>query len=401
MDLNKVPSYLQENAATMLELVTRLAEINSGSFHIEGLNKIAEIFKHEYATLNCEQVTMPVDEFKDIDLHGETKTLPLGPVLRFTQRPDAPMQILLVGHMDTVYHREHRFQHTYQSGGDILHGPGVADMKGGLVIMLWALKAFEQLPQASKLGWEVILTSDEEVGSTGSSEILAFRAKKHQVGLVFEPSMDENGTLAGQRKGSAKFTLVMHGKAAHAGRSFEEGRNAICKMAEIIGKINALNTQRPGVTLNIGSINGGEAINIVPDRCICKIDVRFPLQADIEWVESSLTQIVASIEPKTGFRCELHGVSERPPKIFDVKMEKLYNIVKKVGHEIGQEISWKPSGGCCDGNNLAANGLPNVDTLGAIGGKIHSEQEFILIPSLVQRAQLVTNLLVYFSENGF
>lgn len=401
MDFKAALNFLAQNKAAMLDLTIKLANINSGTFNVDGVRKVAGILQQEMASLNCEYVAMPIAAHKVINQKGEMQEFPLGNVLRFWKRPEAPMKVLLVGHMDSVYGLEHRFQHTSLTGGDILNGPGVADMKGGLVVMLWALKAFEQLPQAAKLGWEVILTSDEEIGSPGSAEIIESRAKKHKVGLIFEPSMDDIGTLAGSRKGSGNFTFIMRGKSAHAGRNFNEGRNAICKMTEIIAKIDALNGQREGVTINIGFIHGGEAVNVVPDCCVCKLDVRIPHSSDADWVQHHLNAIVQTFNTSAGYKLELHGGFRRKPKILDAPMEKLYNLVRLAGQEIGQTITWQPSGGCSDGNNLAAVGLPNVDTLGVRGGRIHSEQEYMFVPSLLERAQLVTNVLVSLSENGF
>lgn len=401
MNLADIAEYLKAHQDQILDLTIRLAEINSGSFNLAGLHNVAEVMRKEFATLDCEQTLMPVAPMEHINHKGNLEEVSLGPVLRCWKRHDAPHQILLIGHMDTVYSAEHKFQVVSKVGGDILHGPGVADMKGGLAIMFWALKAFEQLPETKNLGWEVLLTSDEEIGSPGSAEIIEQMAKRHKVGFVFEPAMDDQGTLAGVRKGSGKFTLVMRGRAAHAGRSFNEGRNAIVKMAEYIRRIEALNGQREGVTINVGSIRGGEAVNIVPDCCVCHLDVRIPNNVDADWVSNNLNEIVQSVNHQTGYKLELHGSFERKPKVFDANLEKLYDMVKTVGADIGQKISWKPSGGCCDGNNLASIGIPNVDTLGARGGKIHSEQEYILIPSLVERAQLLTNIMAHISNHGF
>lgn len=401
MDLREATDYLAKNQASMLDLTIRLANINSGSFNVAGLQQVAEILKQEFKQLNCEQISMPVAPMRMINTKGETVELPLGPVLRCWQRPEAPVQVLLVGHMDTVFAADHKFQTTQQLSADKLNGPGVADMKGGLVVMLWALKAFEQLPQASQLGWEVLLNSDEEIGSPGSAEIIESRAKKHQVGFVFEPSMDEQGTLAGERKGSGKFTLIMHGKAAHAGRSISEGRNAICKMAEIIGKINALNNQRDGVTINVGFVQGGEAVNVVPDLCMCRLDVRVPNHNDADWVQNNLTGIVQAANQDPDYKLEMHGKFGRKPKVLTLEIEKLYKLVQTIGAGLGQKISWQPSGGCCDGNNLAAVGLPNVDTLGVRGGGTHSADEYLIIASFVERTQLLLNILTHLSDNGF
>ena len=399
MDLNACMQFLEQNQQKMLDLTIKLAEINSGSLNISGINTISGIMQQELMQLQCEHVAMPVAPYQQINQFGETLEYPLGKVQRFWKRPNAPMQVLILGHLDTVYSADHKFKLTKKIGGDILHGPGVADMKGGLVILLWALKAFEHLPQATQLGWEVLLNADEEIGSPGSAEIIAYRAKMHQAGFIFEPAMDENGTLASNRKGSGTFTLVLRGLSAHAGRNFHEGRNAICKMAEAVTKINALNGIREGVTINVGFIHGGEAVNVVPDCCVCKINVRLPHLADATWVSEQFNSIVQSINT-TDYKLELHGGFHRQPKEMDPKTERLYNIVQDVGAKLGQKISWQASGGSSDGNNLSAVGLPNVDTLGVRGGKIHSPQEFMLIPSLVERAKLFTNILVYLSENG-
>ncbi|HSX20382.1 MAG TPA: hydrolase [Gammaproteobacteria bacterium] len=401
MSLQSSMKFLEQNQQQMLDLTIKLAEINSGSFHIAGLKAVAEVMRQEMAVLNCEHITMPVAPLQLINQSGETVEYALGDVVRFWKRPDAPIQVLILGHMDTVYSPDHKFKHITQLGSDLLHGPGVTDMKGGLAILLWALKAFEQLPQAKNLGWEVLLNSDEEIGSPGSAEIIAFRAKQHRVGFVFEPAMDESGTLAGERKGSGTFTLVMRGKAAHAGRNFNEGRNAVCKMAEVITTINALNGKRSGVTINIGFVHGGEAVNVVPDCCVCRLNVRVPHMDDATWMQEELNAIVRAFKSVPDYKLELHGGFHRYPKELDPTTQHLYSIVKNVGKNLDLNITWEPSGGCSDGNNLAAVGLPNVDTLGVRGGKIHSEQEFMIIPSLVERAQLFTNILVYLSENGF
>lgn len=385
----------------MVNLAIKLAEINSGTFNLSGVEAVANVMREEMAKLNCEHIAMPVAPFQLINAKGEVEEFALGDVHRFWKRPDAPMQVLILGHVDTVFSPEHKFKRTAQVGGDILHGPGVSDMKGGLVVLLAALKAFEQLPQAKNLGWEVLLNADEEIGSPGSAEIIAYRAKQHKVGFVFEPAMDEKGTLVGQRKGSGTFTLVVRGRAAHAGRNFNEGRNAVCKMAETICKINALNGQREGVTINIGFVHGGEAVNVVPDCCVCRLNVRVPHVADADWVQEQLNKIVQIGASDHAYKLELYGEFHRLPKEIDPITEQLYKIVQAAGAKMGLDIIWQASGGCSDGNNLAAVGLPNVDTLGVRGGKIHSEQEFMLTASLVERAQLFTNVLVSLSENGF
>src|ERR1700722_1438563 len=322
-------------------------------------------------------------------------------MLRFWKRPTAPIQVLLVGHMDTVFELEHPFQRAIQKTDRIINGPGVSDMKGGFCVMLEALKTFEKSNHNHQLGWEVLINPDEEIGSTSSVPFLAERAKLHKVGLLFEPAMDEQGVLAGERKGSGKFTLIVHGRAAHAGRDFLQGRNSIAELAQIILKIDALNGKQEGVTFNVGSVQGGGSVNVVPALAICRVDVRIMKVADEEWVQNSLESILAMTNQKEGFKAELRGKFNRKPKALVGKTSDLYDFVAEIGQEIGQSITWKPSGGCCDGNNLSEAGLPNVDTLGVCGGKIHSDEEYLLIDSLVSRAKLTATILLRLSEGKF
>lgn len=400
MDLAAAMEFLAAHQQQMLDLTIQLAEINSGTFNLVGIKRVAAIMQTEMATLGCEHVSMPVAPYRVLNAHGGKEERPLGPVLRFWKRPQAAIQVLLMGHLDTVYDVGHSLQHTSKVGGDLLAGPGVTDMKGGLAVLLWALKAFEQLPQAQNIGWEVLLNADEEIGSPGSAEIIAQRAKQHQVGFLFEPAMDEHGTLAGARKGSGNFTVVIRGKSAHAGRNFADGRNAICKMAEFISKINAMNKQRPEVTLNIGFVQGGEALNVVPDCCICRLNIRIGTMEDAIWISNTFDNMVNEVNKTGDYHVEIIGGFHRQPKLLDDKTLQLYKLVQVVGNKMGLEIKWQSSGGCSDGNNLAAVGLPNIDTLGVHGGRIHSQQEFMLIASLLKRAQLFTQILVYLSENG-
>jgi glutamate carboxypeptidase len=300
--------------------------------------------------------------------------------------------------MDTVFGIGHPFQQAMRLSANRVNGPGVADMKGGLCVLLEALKQFEKYYPDAALGWEVLINPDEEIGSLGSAPYLRERALVHDVGLLFEPAMDEMGTLAGIRKGSGRFVVIVHGHAAHAGRDFEEGRNAIVLLSAMMVEIHALNAKRQGVTINVGQVEGGGSVNVVPALAICRIDVRIQSETDIAWVKESLEKIVAKANQTPGFSVEYQGNFNRKPKELAGKTEALYDLVYAVGQEIGQTIAWKPSGGCCDGNNLADAGLPNIDTLGVSGGKIHSDAEYLLTDSLVERTKLTVALLLKLSE---
>jgi glutamate carboxypeptidase len=196
------------------------------------------------------------------------------------------------------------------------------------------------------------------------------------VGLTYEPALAD-GTLAGARKGSGNYHLIVTGKAAHAGRAFDEGRNAVAGAAMIAAALHGLNGRHEGVTVNVAKISGGGALNVVADNAVVRFNVR----------------AIASAPPFEGLTLDLHGGFTRAPKPMDAAQTALFEAVKEAGALLGQSIAWKPSGGVCEGNNLHAAGLPNIDTLGVRGGDIHSDQEFAWPDSFVERAQLSALIL--------
>ena len=401
MKLDEYLSNLDAETEPMVERIMQWANINTSSFNVPGLERMAAVLTQEFSVLECEGNAFSLPPIEHVDSMGISKRIDIGPALRFWKRPEAPIQVLLVGHMDTVFELEHPFQVAIRKDERVLQGPGVTDMKGGICIMLEALKLFEKSPNASQLGWEVIINPDEEIGSFGSGPLLEERAKAHHVGLLFEPAMDDQGTLAGDRKGCGNFVFIVHGRAAHAGRAFDQGRNAIAMLADVITQVDALNGQRDGVTLNVGHVQGGGATNVVPPLAICRLVVRIKQTDDHTWVLDHLNAIVVAANQKEGFKTELKGSFNRKPKALVGKTKALYDLLSEVGQELGDTISWKPSGGCCDGNNLSDAGLPNIDTLGVWGGNIHSDEEYLLVDSLVPRAKLTAALLLRLSEGKF
>jgi glutamate carboxypeptidase len=274
-----------------------------------------------------------------------------------------------------------------------LSGPGVADAKGGLVVMLTALRALERSSVASKLGWEVALNPDEEIGSPGSSRLLEEAAKRNHFGLVFEPSLPD-GSLVGARKGSGNFTVVVRGRAAHAGRDFHLGRSAILTLADFITKLDASQSDFPGVTINCGRIEGGGALNIVPDLAIGRFNVRVTSAEDQSAVKRRINDLVQQASQRDGISVKLHGGFHSPPKPLDPKSSKLFDLAVACGKELGLNLQIHPSGGACDGNRLASAGLPVIDTLGPRGGNLHSDQEYLVIESLAERAKLTAMVLM-------
>tara|TARA_B100001179_G_C18563758_1_gene391817 strand:- start:387 stop:1382 length:996 start_codon:yes stop_codon:yes gene_type:complete len=314
--------------------------------------------------------------------------MPVGQALRVRKRPDAPFQVFLGGHMDTVFGKDHPFQTPiYNDDVTALNGPGVADLKGGLVVMLKALEALERSPWAENIGWEVLINPDEEIGSQSSDFLLKEAAERCDIGLIYEPALAD-GTLAGARKGSGNFTYVIRGKAAHAGREFDQGINAIVRAAELVTRLHALNGQQDGLTLNIGKIEGGGALNTVPDLALVRFNVRVTSTEQQEWLLTQLSLIENALEHWGNGSLYRHGTFTRAPKPMAPPIEVLFQAMQACGAQLGQDVRWKATGGCCDGNNLWAHGLPNIDTLGVCGAHIHSDQEYVILASLVQRARL-------------
>jgi glutamate carboxypeptidase len=400
MDKQDALNWIDTQHSRMVETVLQWSSINSGSFNVEGVRQMRETLSEAFSSLKGSHEVLPIDSLEVVDSKGKLIQIPLAEVLRITKRPEAPTKVVLSGHMDTVFPKDSHFLEPKWLDDNTINGPGVTDLKGGLVCMLIALEAFEQTPLAEKIGWEVLLNPDEEIGSQGSNRYLEEAARKADVGMIYEPALAD-GTLAGARKGSGNFTIVVKGLAAHAGREFDKGRNAIMLLAEIITALYAINGQREGVTLNPGKLEGGGPTNIVPDMALLRFNIRMPKPEDQLWLQKEFDRILAEFNKRDGFTVELHGAFTRPPKPLSDANQRLFEWVKECGAVIGQEIKWQPTGGCCDGNNMAAIGLPNVDTLGVRGGRIHSDEEFLLVDSLTERAKLSFLLLCKLAEEGW
>ncbi|MBC6981241.1 hydrolase [Caulobacter sp. 17J80-11] len=366
--------------------------INSGSRHIAGLEKQKLILAEFLDDLPGRLEHRALQASPEVADDGALRHQPHTDALLMTVRPDAPVQVVLTGHYDTVFPAESVFQKLVVREDGALNGPGIADMKGGISVMLAALEEFERHPLRERVGYRVLLSPDEEIGSLGSGAVLAEIGRLGHVGLTYEPALSD-GTLAGARKGSGNFHLVVKGKAAHAGRDFALGRNAIAAAAELACRLHALNGVREGVTVNVAKISGGAPLNVVADNAVVRFNVRVPDAEGAAWIDRAIDEVCA-VAPFEGISIHRHGGFTRPAKPFDASQQALFGAVKAVGDLLGQPIGWKPSGGVCEGNNLYAVGLPNVDTLGVRGGDIHSEAEYAWPQSFVERAQLSALILM-------
>lgn len=378
---------------TMREALVALGNVNSGSFNAAGVRTMAERMCALFAPLQATRELIELPPFASVNEQGQPVQRAIGPALRLRLRPAAPMQIFFCGHLDTVFAADHPFQTVQALDSDTLNGPGVADLKGGLLVLLQALLALERSPWKDRIGWTVLMNPDEEIGSQSSAPLLAEAAKTHQLGLIYEPALPD-GSIASARKGSGNFNVVVHGRAAHAGRDFAKGRNAIAACAEFISGLNALNGQREGVTINPGFVKGGGALNVVPDLAVFKFNVRTSQGSDECWMHEQLEWLLSRLNDREGLRCELSGGFTRPPKIVTAEIQRLMDYVGDCGKTLGIPLHFKPTGGCCDGNNLAAHGLANLDNMGVVGDAIHSDREWMRVSSIAERGKLSALLLL-------
>jgi glutamate carboxypeptidase len=387
-ELSSVERDVVERAAAepMLDQVLAWAAINSGSRNLAGLERMAEVLADAFAALPGMLRLEQPQPVETIDAGGRTVKVKHGRHLHLTVRPTAPLQLLFTGHKDTVYAQDHAFQETRWLEDGILNGPGVADMKGGIAVMLAALKAVERSSHADRIGYDVVINSDEEVGSPASAGLLAQAAAGKRAALTYEPAALPDGTLAGARPGSGNFSMVVHGRSAHAGRNPEDGRNALLAAADLALRLDAM--RRDGLSVNPSRIEGGGPTNVVPDLAILRVNMR-PRTPEIEeMAKRGIAEAIAAVGAERDVTIDLSGGFGRPPKPLTPEAEALFALVREAGADLGQTIAWKPSGGVCDGNNIAACGVPVVDTMGVRGGKIHSMEEYLISDSLGERAAL-------------
>lgn len=389
---------LADARGAMLAQVEAWAAINSGSRNLAGLDAVASALADAFMPLKGEVTRVPAAAVESVDAGGQVVALAHGVNLHIVKRPDAPVRVLLTGHMDTVFGADHPFQATRWIDADTLNGPGVADMKGGIAVMLAALGALEASEFAPSIGWEVVLNSDEEVSSPGSAPLLAAAAKRCHLGLTFEPALPD-GTLAGARKGSGNFSAVVSGRAAHAGREPEKGRNALLAAADLALRLKALTAA--DLTINPAKIEGGGPNNIVPDSAVLRWNMRPSTPEAEARAQAAIAALATEVAAAHEVIITVHGHFARPPKPLDANQARLFELVRDCGAALGLAIGWRDTGGVCDGNNLAATGLAVVDTLGPRGGAIHSAEEFLCVDSLVERAQLAALVLMRVAQSGW
>ncbi|WP_379546001.1 hydrolase [Qipengyuania sp. DSG2-2] len=387
--LNRVAQSI--DGAQMFGQVERWAGINSGTGNLDGLREVAGQLSDAFSALPGNITLEEPGPVTQVSAEGQEVEVEYGKHLVCCVRPEAERRFVLTGHMDTVFPADHPFQALTWLDDEVLNGPGTADMKGGIAVMLHALKALEGLSAWQKVGYDVMINADEETGSLSSAPLIERLAKGKYAALTYEPAATPEGTLAHARGGSGNYSLTVKGKSAHAGRNPREGRNAIVAAAVLAVRLKDL--QRDDISVNPARIEGGAANNVVPDHAVLRFNIRPKEPAAAEWFASEMNALLGEVRQAHEVDIHVHGGITRPPKPVDRRAQKLFDIVRECGAQLGQDIDWQSTGGVCDGNNIAATGVPVVDTMGVRGGKIHSPDEFMIAPSLVERAQLSTLVL--------
>jgi glutamate carboxypeptidase len=382
----------------MLERTLEWAGTNSGTGNLAGLATVAGQIADRFASLPGDLRLLDADPVEQVLADGAVRTLERGRNLHLAVRPEAPVQVLLTGHMDTVFAADHPFQTIRTLDDGRINGPGVADMKSGLAIIHAALTAVEASPLRDRIGYEVVINSDEETGSHGSAALIARAARGKAAALTYEPSATPEGMLAGSRPGSGNFSIIVTGRSAHAGRDPENGRNALLAAADLA--LRLAKARGPRLSVNPARIDGGGPNNVVPDHAVLRVNMRPATPEDQARAQSHLDAAIAMVSAEHDVRIHCHGGFARPPKPLDPAAERLFALVRECGARLGQTIGWQPTGGVCDGNNIAACGVPVVDTMGARGGAIHSGEEFLIVESLAERARLSALVLLELAERG-
>ncbi|MFQ5663394.1 MAG: M20 family metallopeptidase [Terriglobia bacterium] len=388
-----------EKPKAMLKLLERLVCQESPSTDKAGLDRLARLLAGEWRRRGAR-----------VRLLGSRSG---GALLRaeiFLGRGRPQGQLLVLGHLDTVYEAGTLKRMPFRVRGGRAYGPGSVDMKSGLVQALFAVEALRAL----RLGGQVFLparadrnvcptnkepsakvvflfTSDEEVGSTVGRAVVEREARRSRAVLVLEPASGLRGALKTARKGVGEFELVVKGRAAHAGIEPEKGVSATEELAAQIVRLKRLARPGRGLSVNVGVIEGGTRCNVVAERARARIDVRIARRADGPWIERRLRGLKAV---NRRARLEVRGSVNRPPMERSADGVRLFRHAQRLARALGIDLEEAATGGASDGNFTSALGVPTLDGLGGVGGGAHSPGEFVLVRRMPERAALLAALLL-------
>lgn len=370
--------FLDTQEGQMLTLLGTLVNIDSGSYFKAGIDRVILLLKERFDKLGFETEIIELTE--------------RGNHLVARKRGRSGRRLLLLGHCDTVFDEGTAARRPFRIEGARAYGPGVVDMKGGLTGMIYALAALKTAASDvwDDLGITAIVNSDEEISSRSSRAIIEAEARRADAICVLEPARP-GGEYVTQRKGSGTFHLRVSGKSAHAGMNPELGASAIHELLKKAAAIQALNNMSPGLTVNIGVIRGGTRPNVVADFAEAEIDVRVQTVEDANQISAQLRKIAA--EPGIpGTQTELTGEVEFPPMQRTQAILDLFELVQRAGKELGLNLQHVATGGASDGN-YASQFAPTCDGMGPQGGGQHSPDEYLEVPTLLERSKVLARFI--------
>lgn len=372
--MNNVETYLESKLPEMKNLLEQLVNIDSGSFHKEGVDKVGTLIRKQFEDLGM-----------NVKVHRESK---YGNHLEIMHDHDSQPKIIIIAHMDTVFPVGEVKKRPYKVIGNKAYGPGVSDEKASHVAVLYALKALKASGSDAYKNVHIIFNSDEEIGSPTSKAIIKEAAKQKDYSLVVESGRPNDGIVT-ERKGVGCFVFEVKGKSAHAGVEPESGRSAIEELAHKIIKLQKLNDYERGLSVNVGLIEGGISTNTIPSNATAHVDVRVKNMKQAEEITSKINEI-AHEEYVSGTETKLSGKIDRPPMEKVEGTEELLHIIRSVGEELGMSIREVSSGGGSDASYTSTEGVPTVDGMGPLGEFSHSEtNEYVDLSSLSKRTALL------------
>lgn len=363
---------------TYIQQLSSLVNVDCGSHTPEGVAKIADILT-------------PMFESIGFSVTRHTVSPDAGPCLEITNKPGAEQfDVMLCGHMDTVFPKGTAAKRPLTFDQEKIYGPGATDMKSGILSAWYALQAMTE-EQREKLSILVALNCDEEIGSRYSREWIETMARKSKRVLVCEAAR-VSGNLIRSRKGNAKYELTFNGVASHAGSALEQGVSAIYELSHWSLAIKDLVNLETGTTMNVGVIEGGLAVNVVPDYAKATVDLRFWNTDEAEAIDAKLREM-AKTPFEQGASVEVNRVTFKPSMIPTDTTEELIKLVSEEADKLELVYGWENAGGGSDGNFTANVGTPTLDGFGPMGAGFHSDKEYLLIDSIKPRIDLLANVL--------
>ncbi len=391
MEFRRLLAYCQNDLPNTMKVLREAVEIESPTYSRADIDRLARFLAREFRRQHG-KVTVLENPVTGAGLVAEfwgglcTSTPRRGTLKRESSGLQKP--ILLIGHHDTVWPKGTIARMPFRIRGGRAYGPGVLDMKSGIVLGLAAIRALQVLGVKPSSPVRLFLNPEEETGSKSFRREIEREAKAARAVLVLEPAA-EGGALKTARKGVGEFRLTVHGRSAHAGINPGAGINAIAEMARQILRIERLAAQRRGLSLNVGIIEGGTRPNVVPEHARATVDVRILQRDDQEWIEGKILGL-RPVHPDA--RLKIEGGVNRPP-MEPAMAAGLFTKARALAKELGFEITEAASGGGSDGNFSAAIGIPTLDGLGGVGDGPHALHEHVIIGELPRRAALLAALL--------